>query len=173
MKDGSMSDPNREYHLEIVFKKKTKCQEILDILIQYNINAKYIKRRRDNILYLKDGEDISSFLAFIGASASVLRFEEIRVVRDMRNLVNRKVNCETANLSKTVNAALEQINAIQILKQKDKFKDLDDNLKEIAVLRIENPELGLEALGKMLENPISKSGANHRLKKIIQIANEK
>lgn len=167
---GSMSDPNKEYHLEMVLKKKRKAQEMIDILLKYNIKAKLIKRRADYIVYLKDGEEIAKVLAFIGANSSVLRFEEIRVVRDMRNSINRKVNCETANLTKTVNAALEQIKAIELLKKNGKFEDLDNNLKEIAILRVENPELGLEALGKLLDYPISKSGVNHRLKKIIEIA---
>lgn len=169
---GSMSDPNKEYHLEIGFKKKLKAQEIVDILEKYNIKSKLMKRRSDYIVYLKDGEEIAKILAFIGASSSVLRFEEIRVVRDMRNNINRKVNCETANLTKTVNAALEQIKAIEKLQKSGKFQDLDNSLKEIAILRLENPEVGLEVLGTLLKNPISKSGVNHRLKKIIQIANE-
>lgn len=172
LKAGSMNDPNKEYHLEIVFKKSKKAQDILDILLKYNIKAKLIKRRLDFVIYFKDGEEISNLLAFIGASSSVLRFEEIRVVREMRNSVNRKVNCETANLTKTVNAALEQIQAIEKLKQNGKFKDLDSNLKEIATLRLENPEISLENLGKMLEKPLSKSGVNHRLKKIIELSKE-
>ncbi len=172
LKAGSMNDPNKEYHLEIVFKRNKKAQDILDILLKYNIKAKLIKRRTDFVIYFKDGEEISNFLAFIGASSSVLRFEEVRVVREMRNSVNRKVNCETANLTKTVNAALEQIQAIETLKQNGKFKELDSSLKEIATLRLENPEISLENLGKMLEKPLSKSGVNHRLKKIMQISKE-
>ena len=169
---GSMSDPNKEYHLEIVLKKKIKAEKVIDILLQYNIKAKLIKRRTNYIVYLKEGEEIAKILAFMGANVSVLRFEEIRVVRDIRNSINRKVNCETANLTKTVNAAIEQIKAIETLKKSGKFEELDSNLKEIAIARIENPELGLEALGKLLTNPISKSGVNHRLKKIIQISKE-
>lgn len=173
LKSGSMSDPNKEYHLEIVVKKRQKAQDILDILLKYNIKSSLIKRRTNYIIYLKDGEEIARILAFMGANSSVLRFEEVRVVRDMRNTINRKVNCETANLTKTVNASLEQIKAIETLKKNGKLDKLDNNLKEIAVLRVQNPELGLEALGQLLVNPISKSGVNHRLKKIIKIANER
>ena len=169
-KSGFISDPNKEYHLEIIFKKRKNAQEIADILYKYEIKVKITNRRTNYIVYAKDGEEIAKILAFIGANASVLRFEEIRVVREMRNSINRKVNCETANLTKTVNAAFEQIKAIEILNKNGKFDKLDNKLKEVAKLRIENPELGLEAIGKLVNPPISKSGVNHRLKKIIEIA---
>ena len=169
---GSLSDPNKEYHLEIVFKAKNKAEEISSILVANNIKARIIKRRGKCILYLKEGEDISNFLAFIGASSSVLRFEEIRVVREMRNQINRKVNCETANLTKTVNASYEQVEAINKVKKTKYWKELEEGVREIANLRLENPEISIEALGKKLNPPISKSGANHRLRKIIEIARE-
>ena len=169
-KSGFISDPNKEQHLEIIFKKRKNAQEIADILYKYEIKVKITNRRTNYIVYAKDGEEIAKILAFIGANASVLRFEEIRVVREMRNSINRKVNCETANLTKTVNAAFEQIKAIEILNKNGKFDKLDNKLKEVAKLRIENPELGLEAIGKLVNPPISKSGVNHRLKKIIEIA---
>lgn len=121
-------------------------------------------------IYSKDGEEISKFLAFIEASSSMLKFEEIRVYRDMRNNVNRIVNCETANLSKTVNAAVRQIEAINKLKKEGRFNSLPDNLKEIANLRLENPEASLTELGTMLKEPIGKSGVNYRLKSLIDLA---
>lgn len=172
LQNGAVSDPNKEYHLEMAFKTKRKADEIRDILVSNEINAKIIKRRDQYIVYLKEGEDISNCLAFIGANSSVLRFEETRVIKEMKNQVNRKVNCETANLTKTVNASYEQIKAINKVKKTKRWKELEDGVREIANLRLENPEMSIEALGKMLTPPISKSGANHRLKKIMEIAKE-
>ena len=169
---GALSDPNKDYHLEMSFKTKKKADEIKDILVSNGINAKIIKRRDKYVVYLKEGEDISNCLAFIGANSSVLRFEEIRVMREMRNQINRKVNCETANLTKTVNASFEQVQAINKLKKTKKWKELEEGVREIAELRLENPEMSIEALGKKLNPPISKSGANHRLRKIMELAND-
>lgn len=169
---GFFSDPNKEYHLEFVLNSKKKAEEISQILLQNGIKAKVIKRREKQVVYLKEGEDISNCLAFMGASSSMLRFEEIRVMREMRNHINRKVNCETANLTKTVNASYEQVKAIEIVKKTKYWKELEEGVKEIALLRLENPELSIEALGKKLNPPISKSGANHRLRKIMDLAKE-
>ena len=123
-------------------------------------------------IYLKDGEEISKFLALIGANRAVMQFEDIRIQREMRGKVNRLVNCETANLNKTINASIEQIAAIRKLQETGKFNKLNDNLKEIALLRLENPDISLVDLGKLLKEPLGKSGVNYRLKKIIEIANE-
>lgn len=169
---GFLSDPNKEYHLEFVFKTQKKAEEISKILSRNGIKAKIIKRREKQIVYLKEGEDISNCLAFMGASSAMLRFEEIRVMREMRNNVNRKVNCETANLTKTVHASYEQVKAINIVKKTKHWKELEEGVRDIALLRLENPELSIQALGNKLIPPISKSGANHRLKKIMEIAKE-
>lgn len=169
---GFLSDPNKEYHLEFVFKTQKKAKEISKILSKNGIKAKIIKRREKQIVYLKEGEDISNCLAFMGASSAMLRFEEIRVMREMRNNVNRKVNCETANLTKTVHASYEQVKAINIVKKTKHWKELEEGVRDIALLRLENPELSIQALGNKLIPPISKSGANHRLKKIMEIAKE-
>lgn len=123
-------------------------------------------------IYIKEGEEISKFIALIGANKAVMKFEEIRVQKEMRGKVNRLVNCETANLNKTINASIEQISAIKKLKDTGKFSQLNDNLKEIANLRLENPNMSLVDLGKLLKNPLGKSGVNYRLKKIIEFANE-
>ena len=133
------------------------------------INMKEMQRKSGYSLYLKEGEEISKFLALIGANSAVLKFEEIRVLRDMKNNINRKVNCETANLSKTINAAVKQIEAIKILQKEGKFESLSESLKEIALLRLENPDASLTELGQMLKNPIGKSGVNHRLKQLEQL----
>ena len=169
---GSITNPKTKYHLEIVFQNEENAAKVNTILNYYNINSKILKRNNKYIIYLKDGEDISSFLAFIGANSSVLQFEENRVIRDVRNNVNRIVNCETANLNKVINASVKQVNDIKLLKKMNKFKDLKDGEKELAELRLKNPEASLTELGKMLEKPISKSGVNHRMKAIEEKANE-
>lgn len=167
---GSINDPNKKYHLEILLKDRDIAQYIQNLLKQVNIKAKILET--NNTIYIKEGEEISKFLAFIEASKSVLKFEEIRVMKDIRNNVNRKVNCETANLNKTISASVMQIDAINFLKKMKKFEELPENLIEIAEVRIENPEVSLKELGELLENPIGKSGVNHRLKRIIEIAEE-
>ena len=172
IKSGSMNDPNKKYHLEIMFKTKKKAEEMQTLLNNFNINAKVIKREKDYMLYLKDGEEISEFLALIGANSSVIKFEEIRVLKETRNDINRLVNCETANLNKTINAAVKQIEDIKLIKKKHKFSNLPENLQEIAELRIANPDVSLVELGKMLSDPIGKSGVNHRLKKLSAIAED-
>lgn len=173
IKSGFINDPKKEYHLEILFKTKKKAEEMKKLLEQCNINNVGItKKGTGTIVYIKDGESISSFLALIGANNAVLRFEETRVMKEARNNINRIVNCETANLNKTIDAATEQIKNIKHLKQKHKFNTLPENLKEIANLRINNPDASYEELGKMLAKPISKSGVSHRLNKINEIAKE-
>ena len=138
--------------------------------MKYDIKSNMIEKNNQYSIYLKDSEEISKFLALIGASKSVLKFEEIRVQREMNNKINRIVNCETANLNKVINASVEQINAIKKLKETGEFKKLDNSLKEIAELRLEHPDMSLESLGKLLKEPIGKSGVNYRLKKIIQLS---
>ena len=169
---GTINNPKNKYHLEIIFRKMEFAQTSIEILKEFGIALKILNTSERYSLYTKDGEEISKFLAFIGASSSVLKFEEIRVYRDMRNNINRIVNCETANLSKTVNAAVKQIEAINKLKENGKFAKLPDTLKELAELRVENPESSLTELGKMLKSPIGKSGVNHRLQAILKIAEE-
>lgn len=169
---GSLNEPNNTYHLEIILSNEEKKEYILRIIDEFNIGCKSLKRKKGYSIYIKDGEEISKFLALVGANHSVLKYEEIRVVKDTRNNINRIVNCETANLNKTINAAIEQIEAIKYLKQAGKFDKLPENLKEIANLREENPDATLLELGQMLKEPIGKSGVNHRLKKIQEIANE-
>ncbi len=167
MGSGSINNPKSKYHLECSVKNKNVANIIVKLMEENDI---FIKQR-ENIIYIKEGEEISKFLAFIGASKSVLEFEEIRVQRSMNNKVNRIVNCKAANLNKVLNASVEQIDAIRKLKQNGKFEKLDDSLKEIARLRLEYPDMPLSELGSKLSNPVGKSGVNYRLKKIIKIAN--
>ena len=164
---GSISNPQNTYHLEILFEIEDNAQIALNILKQYQIFGKILKKKNDYSLYIKDGDEIANFLALIQANKSVLKYEDIRVLRDIRNDVNRKVNCETANLTKTIDAAVKQIEDINYLQEIGKLK------QEIAKLRLENPDASMQELGKMLQNPIGKSGVNHRLKAIQKIAQEK
>lgn len=151
---GSINNPENKYHLEIIFSLEENAKYIANILKNYEIECKILNKSHCYSLYSKEGETISNLLAFIGASSSVLKFEEIRVVRDMRNNVNRLVNCETANLNKIINASLKQIEDIKLIKEKNKFKNLSKNLQEIAELRLKNPEASLIELGNMLEVPV-------------------
>ena len=169
---GSISNPKSKYHLEIVFQIEENALKINHILNHFEINSKVLQRAKNYIVYIKDGEDISNFLAFIGANKSVLKFEENRVIRDVRNNVNRIVNCETANLNKVIQTAVKQIEDIKLIKKKNKFNDLNAGEKELAELRLKNPEASLTELGKMLKTPISKSGVNHRMRAIEELANE-
>ena len=168
---GSINNPESKYHLEILLSTQLNMEKIIEILSTFSIDAKRLSRKKGYSVYIKDGEQISNFLALIGANSGVLKFEEIRVLKDIKNNINRKVNYETANLNKTVNAAVKQINAIKELKKKGKFKTLPENLKEIAQVRLDNPDASLQELGKLLSEPIGKSGVNHRLNKIMEIAN--
>lgn len=169
MGSGSVNNPEKEYHLEVELNNKQNLEELVRILQQLDIPVKTFQLA----FYMKEGEGISKFLALIGANKAVMQFEDIRIQKEMRGKVNRLVNCETANLNKTINASIEQIAAIKKLQQTGEFNKLDDNLKEIAILRLENPDMPLIQLGKLLKQPVGKSGVNYRLKKIMEIANGK
>ena len=168
MGSGSINNPEKKYHLECGIREENDIKKIVDLLKQSDINFK----NNDKTIYTKEGEEISKFLAFIGANKSMLKFEEIRVQRHMNNKVNRLVNCESANLNKVLNASVEQINAIKKLKESGKFEKLDNSLKEIAELRLEYPDISLVELGKKMSIPLGKSGVNYRLKRIIKKAEE-
>ena len=170
---GSINNPEKKYHLEIGIAQKNNAEKVIEYLKVFDIKSSMIEKGNQYAIYIKDGEEISKLLALLGANKSVLKFEEIRVQREMNNKINRIVNCETANLNKTINASIEQIEAIRRLKSSGKFEKLDEPLKEIAEIRIQNPNASLIELGKMLKKPIGKSGVNYRLKKIMEIANEK
>lgn len=157
--------------MEITFLNEENLETIEQILNTLNVKVKKMRTKNKYSIYIKEGEEISKFLALVGANKAVMQFEDIRIQREMRGKVNRLVNCEAANLNKTINASVEQIAAIKKLQNSGKFNKLDDNLKEIAILRLENPNMSLIELGKLLKNPVGKSGVNYRLKKIMEIAN--
>ena len=167
---GAINNPEKTYHLDIGLNTETNATKIANELETNGINLKTILKNNSYHIYTKDGEEISKFLAFIGANKAVLEFENIRVEREMRNKINRMVNCGVANLNKTMNASIEQIEAINKLKETGKLKRLDDDLKEIADIRLKNPNASLIEIGKMLKSPVGKSGVNYRLKKIIELA---
>ncbi len=169
---GTINDPNKNYHLDINLSNRKNLELICQILDTFSINVKVMNSEEKFIIYIKEAEEISKLLALIGANKAVLEFEEIRIERQMRGKVNRLVNCETANLNKTLNASIEQVSAIDKLEKNGMLSSLDDNLKEIAYVRRDNPDMSLIELGKLLSIPIGKSGVNYRLKKIIEIAND-
>ncbi len=169
MGSGSINNPEKEYHLEVDLSNQHNLEALVKILQKLDIHVKTFQ----SSIYIKEGEEISKFLALIGAGKAVMQFEDIRIQKEMRGKVNRLVNCETANLNKTINASIQQIAAIKKLQETGEFQKLDDPLKEIAVLRLENPDMSLVDLGQLLKEPIGKSGVNYRLKKIREIADEK
>ena len=172
MGSGMINDPNKNYHLEILFQYPETISSILPILQEFGIRMKILDSKDRYSIYTKDGEEISKMLALIGANKSVLKYEEIRVIREMKNNVNRIVNCETANLNKTVNAAMKQIEDIKLLQEKGKFESLPEHLKEVAVIRLKHPELSLVEIGNKLTPPIGKSGVSYRLQAISKLAEE-
>ena len=169
---GSITDPNKQNHLEIVFQEINNAEYILNICKKYGVSLKIMQANEKVYLYIKEGEEISKFLALIGANKGVMYFEDIRIKKEIKNNVNRLVNCETANLNKIVNASVNQINDIKLIQKLKKFDEMPEYLKEIAIVRMENPEDSLKSLGEKLEKPIGKSGVNHRLQKIHDIAEE-
>ena len=170
--NGSIADPEREYHLELISDSLEIAEIIKDILCDFGVNARVIEKKYNYSTYVKEAESIALFLNIIGAHNSLLKFENVKVTHEMNNQINRVVNCETANLSKIVNTAVRQIEAINKIKDKMGLSNLPKGLYEIAKLRLENPDMGLLELGKLLSPPLGKSGVNHRLKKLEEIANE-
>ena len=169
---GSVNNPEKNYHLEITFNSEEYSNFFKNICKEFNVNFKQIKVGDKYQLYLKESDEISNILALIGANRAVLKFEDVRVIKEMKNNVNRKVNCETANLNKTIEASIKQIDDINFIKKKKKFEDLPAELKEIANLRLKNPDLSLKDLSELTEPPLGKSGVNRRLKKLQEIAEE-
>ncbi len=169
---GSISDPEKTYHLEIVTGSKLYATDIMGLINSYGLNAKIVIRKNYYVVYLKEGENIVDFLNIIGAHNALLKLENIRIFKEMRNNVNRIVNCETANLSKTVNAAMRQIRNIQYIKENLGINKLPKNLRDMAELRLLHQDYSLAELGEMMNPPVGKSGVNHRLRRLDQIAED-
>ena len=169
---GSVSDPVKTYHFEIVCLSEAKAKQLQMIMETFNINARVIKRRKYFVVYVKDSSQVVDLLNIMGAYNALMDMENVRIVKDMRNNVNRKVNCETANINKTVSAAVKQIEDIRFIQMSSAFDELPESLQEMAELRVRYPEATLAELGQLLDTPVGKSGVNHRLKKISLFSDE-
>ncbi len=169
---GSISDPEKTYHLEISTHNNYCAELIKELLSDYQINVKIIVRKGNYVAYIKEGEHIVDFLNVIGAHSALMELENVRILKDMRNSVNRIVNCETANLEKTVNASVRQMENIRYIQTTIGIDKLPENLIEIANLRLEYSEASLKELGEMLHPKLGKSGVNHRLRKLDEIAEQ-
>lgn len=167
---GSMSNPEKGYHLEFVCQSMRQAIQIQDALITFDIEAKTVQRKRYEVLYIKESEGIVELLNVIGAHMALMNLENLRILKDMRNSINRRVNCEAANITKTVNAATKQIDDIIYIRDHYGFGNLSDNLREIAEVRLEYPDATLKELGEYLEPKVGKSGVNHRLRKLSELA---
>ena len=167
---GSVSDPEKSYHLEIVCASEEKAGQLCELMISYEIDAKIVIRKKHYVVYVKEGSQIVDVLGLMGAHVSLMQLENVRIVKEMRNSVNRKVNCETANLNKTVSAAVRQQEDIRYIESRIGLQKLNNSLEVIARLRLAHPDASLKELGDMLSPPVGKSGVNHRLRKLSLIA---
>ncbi len=167
---GSISDPNKSYHFEIVCRTLEQATQLQEVINSFDVEAKIVARKKYQVVYLKEGSQIVDILNVMEAHVALMNLENVRILKEMRNSVNRKVNCETANISKTVNAAVQQLRDIEYIKETAGLASLPDNLREMALLRLEYPDAPLKELGTYLNPPVGKSGVNHRLRKISEIA---
>ena len=167
---GSISDPEKSYHFEIAALGPEKAKQLMDSINSFDLDARIVERRRSQVVYLKEGSQITDMLNVMGAHHSLLEMENVRVLKDVRNSINRKVNCETANLNKTVSAAYKQIADINYINKVMGLSKLEPHLEELARLRLQFTDISLKELGEKLSEPVGKSGVNHRLRKISEIA---
>lgn len=169
---GSIAEPSTSNHLEIVLTNEQNANYINSVLANFGVTSKMMKRKKSLVIYLKDSEAISDFLRIIGSNRGIMAFEQIKVEKEYRNNMNRKINCEVANIDKTAVAASEQLKDIMFLKEKKIFAKLSENLRQIANLRLKYPEASLDKLGSLLEPKLSRSGVSHRFRKIKEFADE-
>lgn len=167
---GSISDPNKSYHFEIVCRSIPQAEQLRDVINSFDMDAKIVARKKYQVVYLKEGSQIVDILNIMEAHVALMNLENVRILKEMRNSVNRKVNCETANISKTVNAAVKQLADIEYIRETAGLSYLPENLKEMALLRLEYPDAPLAELGTYLNPPVGKSGVNHRLRRISEMA---
>lgn len=172
MAAGSISDPNKSYHLEIKCNSNKKSEQLINLLKKFNIEGKMVARKGSYVVYLKEGEGIVDVLNVMEAHVSLMEMENIRILKGMSNYYNRQVNCETANIKKTVATSVRQIEDINYIIKNKGIEYLPPKLQDIALIRIDNPDASLQELGERLEPPLGKSGVNHRLRKICQIADD-
>lgn len=169
---GSIIDPNNSYHFEIVCNCEAKADQLIQILEIFNIEGKIVARKGYFVVYIKEGEGIVDVLNVMEAHVALMNFENVRILKDMSNYYNRQVNCETANIKRTVTTACRQIEAIRYIEETVGINYLPENLQEIARVRTDHPDVPLKELGGMLSKTIGKSGVNHRLRKICEIAED-
>lgn len=169
---GSVNDPQRGYNLEIVGKNKNEAGLIKDSMDTFNLNAKLSQRLDNNIIYLKDSDKISDFLAVIGAMQSLFELENVRAMKSIRNDINRINNFDNANIDRTVKASIVQVDAINKVIEKNAFDEFDELSQKIAKLRLDNPYLSLDELGEKLNPPLTKAKVNYRLQKFIKLAKD-
>lgn len=167
---GSMSDPQKSYHLEYVCEWEKQALQIQDVIHSFELDARIVRRKKYFVVYLKEGAGIVDLLNVMGAHLSLMNLENLRIEKEMRNSINRQVNCEAANITKTVNAASKQIEDILLLKKHYGLSNLPENLQEMALARLSHPESSLQELGGYLNPPVGKSGVNHRLRKLSEMA---
>ena len=169
---GSISDPEKGYHLEIVCSTMERAEQIQSIMKEFELDARIVTRKKNQVVYLKEGSQIVDFLGVVEAGSALMNLENIRIRKEISNNINRKVNCETANIGKTVSAAVKQIEDIRYIETHVGFSQLTEELEETAVCRLRYPEATLKELGEMMNPPVGKSGVNHRLRKLGRIADE-
>ncbi|MBQ6968292.1 MAG: DNA-binding protein WhiA [Lachnospiraceae bacterium] len=169
---GSVSRPDGSYHMEFVCDTEEAAESLRSVIGSFNLESRIIRRKNNHVVYLKDGDTIVTMLNIMGAPLSLMDMENARILKDMRNTVNRRVNCETANIAKTVNAAVRQVNDIEYIRDLRGFGFLSDPLREMAEVRLAHPDAALKELGDFLDPPVGKSGVNHRLRKLSQIADD-
>ncbi len=171
---GSINNPeSSSYHLEIASNDQEHIEDLTNLANEFDLNTKWKERKKGYFMYIKESEKITEFLSIIGAHQALFKFEDVRIVKDMRNSVNRLVNCETANLNKTIGAAMRQIENIRLIDEQIGLDNLPPKLKDVAEARLRNPEYNLSELGESITSgKVSKSGVNHRLKKIDEIASK-
>lgn len=169
---GSITNPEKAYHLEIAVQSEQYARQLQLLSASFGVDGKIVERKKYYVLYMKEGSQIVDFLNIMEAHIALMELENVRILKEVRNSVNRQVNCETANINKTVTAAARQMEDIRYLQCHMGFSQLADGLREIAELRMEYPDSSLQELGQMVSPPISKSGVNHRLRKISKIADQ-
>ena len=169
---GSMSDPAKGYHLEFDCVSESKAGQLRELMRDFEIESKIIRRKKYYVVYLKEGAGIVELLNVCEAYVSLMNLENMRILKEMRNSVNRRVNCETANIAKTVSAAARQVEDIEYIRKYYGFQNLPETLRQMAEIRLENPDVTLKELGELFDPPLGKSGVNHRLRKLSELAEE-
>ncbi|UKI16854.1 MAG: DNA-binding protein WhiA [Ruminococcus sp.] len=169
---GSVTEPIKEYHLEFAVPFEELCTDLKKLLERLGIMSKYVERKGLYVLYFKGSEDIEDMLTLMGATKSSIELMNVKILKDVRNKANRIANCDAANIERTLKASEKQIEDIEYIMNTEGLESLTPELRNMAELRLENPDVSLKELGEMLDKPVGRSGANHRLKKLMEIAEQ-